>query len=424
MRNQAPLGLCAVLLFFAPFASAQSTPPAPPSAAPPAAPSAAPASPSPAKPDPAASYAADKAFAVGLLKQQHNLEALPIFRDLAQRNPADPEVLLGFAICLVSHAATLPDTSAATDERLQARALLERAKELGNSSTILLNLLDSISLDGTVSFGGSPEYAQAMADGEAAFAKADYKEAITHYSRAFELDPKSSSATLFIGDSYFSLKDYPNAAVWYDKSIALDPDRETPYRYESDMYTRMGNSALARTRAIQAVVAEPYAQISWRGLLQWAQANKLQLNRVQLNLHTQVSKDDPSKINITIDPGAPTEQLMVAIAYNGTRVSWQKDEFKKNFPKEDTYRHSLAEEVAALTAAADTLKSMKPAALAKNPDLNLLKQLAAADMLAPYVLLSAPDRGIAADYEAYRAQNRAKLEAYLSTYVVPPAPAK
>jgi hypothetical protein len=45
-------------------------------------------------------------------------------------------------------------------------------------------------------------------------------------------------------------------------------------------------------------------------------------------------------------------------------------------------------------------------------------------LIEPYVLLSAPDQGIARDYEAYREHNRDKLTEYLSDFIVPPAPSK
>jgi len=45
-------------------------------------------------------------------------------------------------------------------------------------------------------------------------------------------------------------------------------------------------------------------------------------------------------------------------------------------------------------------------------------------MIEPYILLSAADQGIAQDYAAYRKKNRSKLEEYMSTFIVPPAPPK
>jgi len=76
---------------------------------------------------------------------------------------------------------------------------------------------------------------QAIRDGEAAFAKNDYDEAIAAYSRAFAADPKQYHAVLFIGDGYFAKKDFPNATLWYERAIQIDPNIETAYRYQADM---------------------------------------------------------------------------------------------------------------------------------------------------------------------------------------------
>jgi hypothetical protein len=44
------------------------------------------------------------------------------------------------------------------------------------------------------------------------------------------------------------------------------------------------------------------------------------------------------------------------------------------------------------------------------------------EMLAPFVLLTHADEGIAEDYNAYREAQRDKLIAFLDRYLVPPAP--
>jgi hypothetical protein len=106
------------------------------------------------------------------------------------------------------------------------------------------------------------------------------------------------------------------------------------------------------------------------------------------------------------------------------------EKFKKTFPSETQYRHSLAEEADSLKAAAASVaesnsKKSKNVATA-DPDIALLARIYDAKMIEPYVLLSAPDQGIAADYVAYRERHREQLEQYLSQFIVPagPAPAK
>jgi hypothetical protein len=82
----------------------------------------------------------------------------------------------------------------------------------------------------------------------------------------------------------------------------------------------------------------------------------------------------------------------------------------------------LPEEFEALSLAAKILPKSDKDPAYTDPSLVLLKKLSDAGMLEPYILLNAADQGIAQDYAAYRAQNRSKLEAYLSQFVVPATP--
>ncbi len=366
------------------------------------------------------SYEEQKKFAISLFNKQFNLEALPIYEDLARQNPGDTEVLVGLGGCLVTQSATLKDDGAAREERQRAREILLQAKQLGSTSSLLLNLLDNLPADGSVRYPGSAEVSEALADGDKAFAKNDYEEAIKNYSKAIDLDPKSYSAALFLGDCYFALKNIPKAAEWYERAIAINPDGETAYRYEADMYTKNGDQQKARMLAIKCVVADPYVQISWRGLAQWANTNKVKLTPVGINTHSDMSGSDGKNIAITINPNGNKNSMSIWMIYNGVRINWRKEEFKKHYPQEAVYRHTMAEEVEALSTAGGLLRKEKAQSLAGDPDLSALKKLTEAGMLEAYVLLGAADAGIAVDYVAYRSKNRAKLEEYLSTYVVPP----
>ena len=109
------------------------------------------------------------------------------------------------------------------------------------------------------------------------------------------------------------------------------------------------------------------------------------------------------------------------------KAKWQSENFKKEFPNEKQYRHSLPEESQALSTAAAVVSGGEKDTQAKkitDPDLAILLELYRARMIEPYVLLSAADQGISQDYDGYRARHRDKLEAYLNQFVVPPAPAR
>jgi tetratricopeptide (TPR) repeat protein len=361
-----------------------------------------------------------------LFKQDKHIEALPLFEELALKSPEDRDVLLGLGVCLVAEATTLDDQDAATKERVRARQVLLKAKTLSNTAPLLENLLQMLPEDGVVKYEKTPAD-QAMRAAEAAFARRDFEEAIRNYSKALEYEPKNYGAVLFIGDSYFAMKNWAKAGEWYQKATDLDPDKETAHRYYADMLLKNGEVEKSRTQFIQAVVAEPYNPITWRALQAWATANKLQLKRVHVDTPNNVSQTGEKNITITMDPKEPEETSSIWLMYGLTKVKWRSDEFKKQFPAEKQYRHSLAEEADALAAAATVWtevnesdkKKKKASPAPKDPNLILLLKLYQAKMIEPYVLLNAADEGIAQDYDGYRQKNRDKLEQYLSEFVVP-----
>jgi tetratricopeptide (TPR) repeat protein len=374
-------------------------------------------------------YKTERQKAIELYRADKFLDALPLFEDLVKQNSTDKETLVGLASCLVQHSATLPDKDAGAKERLRARDLLLKAKELGDNSNLMQNLLQLLqaSDNGQMKYSENAEADNAFRRAESAFAKHDFPEAIKEYSKALELDPSNYAAALFIGDSYFTSKDIVHAAEWYERSSQIDPNKETAFRYYADMLTKNGDLEKARTKALQAVVAEPYNPITWRGLQQWATAAKVQLIRVFIQPPNTVSKKDEKNIAITVDPNLKGDTAAAWMMYSMVQASWRGDEFKKHFPEEKAYRHSLAEESAALTGAAKVwieLAEKKPSETSDDPNLVLLLKLYRAEMIEPYVLLNGADQGISQDYAAYREKNRAKLEEYLSAFVVPPVPGK
>ncbi|MBZ5493705.1 MAG: tetratricopeptide repeat protein [Acidobacteriia bacterium] len=368
----------------------------------------------------------NRKLAFELFKQDKHLEALPLFEELALKSPDDRDVLVGLGACLVSEAATLDDQDAASKERMRARQVLLKAKKLGSTAPLLENLLQMLPEDGVVKYANTPAD-QAMRAAEAAFARHDFEEAIKNYSKVLESDPKNYSAVLFIGDTYFAEKNWAKAGEWYQKAIDLDPNKETAHRYYADMLLKNGEIEKSRMQFIQGVVAEPYNPITWRALQAWATSNKLQLKRVHVDTPNNVSQTDEKNITITVDPKASDETSTLWLSYGLAKVKWRGDEFKKQFPAEKQYRHSLAEEAEALTMAATVWtevnesekKKKKASSPPKDPNLILLLKLYQAKMIEPYVLLNAADDGIAQDYPGYRQKNREKLEQYLSEFVVP-----
>lgn len=356
--------------------------------------------------------------AVALFNEGKRLEALPLLEDLVSKNQDDAELLVALAASLVDHAATLADQEAATQERLRAKGLVDRVWGMGNPSPLAENLrqlLSELPTNGVIKFSDNPAVQQVMLAGEAAFSRRDFDEALKQYAKALELEPTNYPAVLFTANTYDRQDNFAKAAEWYERAMKLDPNIETAYRYFADMLAKQGDMAKARTMLIHAAVAEPYNKIVWREIRAWATINHTAFTLVYAPIPSP-KKDDDSPI------------ASAWRTYHSVRADWANGpKFRKQFPLEPAYRHSLQEESEALAATINVLEKLKQNKktadlVVKDEVAGLLIKLQQASALEPYVLFSLGDDGIAKDYKAYRTQNRAKLEEYMDKFVMPPAP--
>ena len=184
-----------------------------------------------------------------------------------------------------------------------------------------------------------------------------------------------------------------------------------------------GDMRAARDKFIEAIVADPYKRAPWAGASQWAQRNNLKLSQPDIQSPNSFKVEQSGNANITIDPKSLDKKdgSGAWLMYEMSRVLWRNKKFAETFPKEKTYRHSLAEESDALTGVALSAGEQQQGGTAKtlDPALQTLIKLKNSGLLEAYVLLSRPDQGIAQDYQEYRQQHRDKLRQYLSEYVVP-----
>src|SRR5260370_2848831 len=366
-----------------------------------------------------AAYHAQRQRAEYLFAQGRRLEALPLLEELVKTNPKDDAVLVALAACLVDHAATLSDQELAGKERLRARDLLDKAWDLGNTSTLAMNLsqlLKQLPESGAIKFSDNPQVEKTMRAGEAAFSRRDFDEALKNYSNALELEPNNYAAVLFTANTYDKQNWWAKGAEWYERAIQLEPNAETAYRYYADMLAKQGDMAKARIMLIRAAVAEPYNRIVWRELHAWAALNHTRINEIYISVPME-QKDKQA-------PGSP-DISRVWRSYHEVRAKWQKGgQFKKHFPEENEYRHSLPEESEALTAAARVLKQIEPdnevtKVVTGDQSLSLLLTLSQTALIEPYVLFTLAPIAIPRDYDSYRAKNRQKLEEYMDKFVVP-----
>jgi tetratricopeptide (TPR) repeat protein len=357
--------------------------------------------------------------AEALYQQQNFLGALPLFEDLHQQRPESNVFRERLAMTLLAKAGTEAQADA-TVTRERARKLLLDAKAAGDDSNLVQILLEKLSAPATAS-SDKPKSpgAEALAKAENAFSSGDLNGALVFYKQAAEADPTMYEAPLFAGDAEYKLKHYDEAGTWYAKAIGIDPNRETAYRYWGDTLMHKGDRKGAQSKFIDAVVAEPYSKAPWIGLKQWAEANHVQLASPPITLPKQPMPDAKGNVNVTIDSstvGSPTSGAW--LIYSMSPSVWRSTEFKKHYPDETAYRHSLAEEAESLRSVISVVKEQK---IPEDRLDSTLKSLIALDkdgMLECWILLNHADQGIAQDYAAYRATHRDLLHAYMDKYVV------
>jgi tetratricopeptide (TPR) repeat protein len=304
----------------------------------------------------------------------------------------------------------------------RAHQLLLDAKAAGDDSNLLQVMLEKLEAPAGAAPAGTPSPGKdAFQRAEKLFSTGDLAGAIQEYEAAFAADPKMYEAPLFAGDSEFKRGNFAAANQWYAKAVAVDPDGETAYRYWGDSLMRQGDTTQAEGKFIDAIIAEPYQRTPRVGLKQWADATGALLAAPPIKLPARPVTDAKGNTNITIDTStldSPASSGWLMYSMNSTL--WQESEFKKHYPLETQYRHSLAEEVSGLRGVLEALDNQKIPEKKLDPTLKSLKELDKDGMLECWILLDNPDQGIAQDYVAYRAKHRELLHAYIAKYDVHP----
>ena len=89
------------------------------------------------------------------------------------------------------------------------------------------------------------------------FGQQDYKQAITHYKRATELNPQYSTAFNILGYAYRQDTDYADAENAFKKYIELIPNDPNPYDSYAELLLKMGRFDEAITQYRKALAIDP-----------------------------------------------------------------------------------------------------------------------------------------------------------------------
>jgi len=202
------------------------------------------------------------------------LEALPLYEQLAKEHPTEGFYFQRLADCLGAKSAQLSDPEEVKATRVQMRDAAKRAIELGDTSNFS-QIMANTDPNAPIFAGIASSGADLLKQAEKAFTAGDFTTAMARYEAAAEADPHLYEAPLFAGDTAFNQGDLKTASKWFARAVAVDPDRETAYRYWGDALMRFGNDPVAaKSKFIDAVVAEPYNKLAWQGIEQWAQREK------------------------------------------------------------------------------------------------------------------------------------------------------
>jgi tetratricopeptide (TPR) repeat protein len=364
-----------------------------------------------------------------LLKQGKHIDALPLLERLIQLEPenANNQLHLGFA--LWAKARTVNDKEEIQQFFERARKAFIKAKQLGSTEPKLDAFIEMPTDRDLPSFTKNAETEKLMQEAESFFAQGKMDEALKKYQQALQLDPRLYYAALFSGDVYVHKEDYPNAETWYQKAIQIDPLIETAYRYSATPLMKQKKYDQARERYVEAYITDPFNKLAVGGLVQWAQVTGAKLGHPKIDIPASVGSGKNGEVNITLGMGEDNGDGSFAwTVYGLKRATWQTskeglgEDFKKAYPNEKVYRHSLAEEFAALkttvTVLKESMNSEKKSIKKLNPQLANLVKLHDEGLLEPYILLVMADRGIYQDYAPYLKQNRDKLRRYVVEYVV------
>lgn len=366
----------------------------------------------------------ESARANALYTAGKRLEALPLYEDLAKAHSTEWIYQERLADCL-SVKASDSDPAEARIIRARVRDAAKRAVELGDPNAYIKDLadIDPNNLPGPI----APESAGGalLEEAEKSFRAGDYSTALAKYIQAADADPKLYQAPLYAGDMEFRSNDAAAAGHWFARAIQVNPNRETAYRYWGDALLRVSKDpTAARAKYIDAVVAEPYNSLSWQGLTNWAANQKGVVMAPKINRPAAPVADPkkPGNVTINIDPAATLDKehpgASAWLMYSIIRASYQGDLFKKDFPDEPQYRHTLKEESAALSAVADSIKGQNLKKSSLDESLRNIVELNDAGMLDCWILINGADEGIAKDYDAYRDAHRQLLHDYLDHFVV------
>jgi len=364
----------------------------------------------------------DRQEALRLYKEHKLADAAEWWQKVVIKYPDDMDAHEALGASLLNRADLQSDGRKKQSDRLAARAELVRAKELGDKSDLCRALLSTIPEDGReirflnyqtlltiVPIGRPPTQRGLEIAGEYAFAT--------------EHEDFSYLVAERIGLDYAQLKQWNKAEEWYARALQIKPDDQSIYGNWVETLVFAGKMKEAREKLIQGLLISGGTYINVP-LAMWLRANHLELKKINIKVPYEYPTGKTGTM-IVVDPAwlGKNDGRDAWLMYPRTRRLWKNEKYFNEFHVIG-YRHSLAEEMDALSqvVAAFNESLAKGDVKEPDPDLVLLSRFQAEGLLEAFILLVERDTDVNLEYFRYLSEHRDKLMEFADKYIVPPLP--
>lgn len=141
--------------------------------------------------------------------------------------------------------------------------------------------------------GASPSAEDLLEPAWAAYAKADYDEALRLADRAAAAAPKEATVYAFRGRVHVERRDWPKAVADFDRAIGLDPTRSAVFQRRGEAHFRLGHFEQSVADFDQVIRLKPdEAPRHWQRGISLYLAGRFDEGRKQFELHQTVNDDD------------------------------------------------------------------------------------------------------------------------------------
>jgi hypothetical protein len=184
-----------------------------------------------------------------------------------------------------------------------------------------------------------------------------------------------------------------------------------------------GEMKEAREKLVQGLLISDGSYINLP-LNMWLNANHLSLKKIDIKVPDEYPIGKTGTM-IVVNPAwlGKNDGRDAWLMYPRTRRLWKNEKYFNEF-QITSYRHSLAEEVDALSQVVAAFNESLAKGNVKEPDpaLMLLSRFQREGLLEAFVLLIQHDKEVSAELYRYQTQHRDKLMEFADKYIIPPLP--